>query len=115
MEVTEKLNEARQAGNKEAIASYERQLQQLRELYDLDRKKIEADAESARQQAANNNTSATALPGGTGAAALPSSSGTSARTFNLNLIGVNGRRLDATTTTDPTSFLDEIERGRSVT
>ena len=114
-DIEAKRSQAELEGNRELVALYDEQIRKLNELNALKEKNIKAGAESARQQAANNNTSATALPGGAGAAALPSSSGTSARTYNLNLTGVNGRTLTTTTTTDPTSFLDELERGRSVT
>ena len=112
-DIEAKRSQAELEGNRELVALYDEQIRKLNELNALKEKNIKADAESARQQAANNNTSATALPGGAGAAALPSSSGTSARTFNLNLIGVNGRTLSATTATDPTSFLDDITQVKS--
>lgn len=112
-DIEAKRSQAELEGNRELVALYDEQARKLTELNALKEKNIKADAESARQQAANNNTSATALPGGAGAAALPSSSGTSARTFNLNLIGVNGRTLSATTATDPTSFLDDITQVKS--
>jgi len=112
-EIEAKRNQAELEGNRELVALYDEQARKLTELNALKEKNIKADAESARQQAANNTTSTAELPGGTGAAALPSSSGTSARTYNLNLTGVNGRTLPATTTTDPTSFLDEIERAQA--
>lgn len=111
-DIEAKRNQAELEGNRDLVALYDEQIRKLNELNALKEKNIKADAESARQQAANNNTSAAALPGGAGAAALPSSSGTSARTYNLNLTGVNGRTLTTTTTTDPTSFLDELERAR---
>ncbi|MBK8123920.1 MAG: tape measure protein [Dokdonella sp.] len=111
-DIEAKRSQAELEGNRELVALYEEQARKLTELNALKEKNIKADAESARQQSASNTTSTAALPGGAGAAALPSSSGTSARTYNLNLTGVNGRTLPATTTTDPTSFLDELERAQ---
>lgn len=111
-DIEAKRSQAELEGNRELVALYDEQARKLTELNTLKEKNIKADAESARQQAAN-NTSTAALPGGTGAAALPSSSGTSARTYNLNLTGVNGRTLTTTTTTDPSSFLDELERAKA--
>ncbi|MCB1824225.1 MAG: phage tail tape measure protein [Candidatus Competibacteraceae bacterium] len=111
-EIEAKRNQAELEGNGQLVALYDEQIRKLTELNALKEKNIKADADAARQQAANNN-SATALPGGTGAAALPSASGTSARTYTLNLTGVNGRTLPATTNTDPASFLDELERAQA--
>ena len=102
-DIEAKRSQAELEGNRELVALYDEQARKLTELNALKEKNIKADAESARQQAANNTTSATALPSG---------SGTSARTYNLNLTGVNGRTLPATTTTDPSSFLDELERAQ---
>jgi len=111
-DIEAKRQQAELEGNRDLVALYDEQARKLTELNALKEKNIKADADAAKQQSAN-NTSVAALPGGSGAAALPSGSGTSARTYNLNLIGVNGRGLDATTTTDPTSFLDEIERAQA--
>jgi len=112
-DIEAKRSQAELEGNRELVALYDEQARKLTELNALKEKNIKADAESARQQSSSNTTSAAALPGGAGAAALPSSSGTSARTYNLNLTGVNGRTLPATTTTDPASFLDELERAQA--
>lgn len=112
-DIEAKRSQAELEGNRELVALYDEQARKLTELNALKEKNIKADAESARQQSASNTTSTAALPGGADAAALPSGSGTSARTFNLNLIGVNGRTLSATTTTDPTSFLDDITQVKS--
>lgn len=112
-DIEAKRAQAELEGNRKLVALYDEQARKLTELNALKEKNIKADAESARQQSSSNTTSAAALPGGAGAAALPSSSGTSVRTYNLNLTGVKGRTLPATTTTDPASFLDELERARS--
>lgn len=108
-DIEAKRSQAELEGNRELVALYDEQARKLNELNTLKEKNIKADAESAKQQSSS---STDTLPGGTGAAALPGSSGTSVRTYNLNLMGANGRTLPATTTTDPSSFLDEIERAQ---
>lgn len=112
-DIEAKRSQAELEGNRELVALYDEQARKLNELNALKERNIKADAESARQQAANNNISATALPGGTGAAALPSGSSTSAGKYTLDLVGVNGRTLTTTSNTNPSSFLDDIVQAKS--
>ena len=64
----------------------------------------------ASEQASTDTTSSTSSTTTT----LSSGSGgiSTGKTHRLELIGVNGRTLTATTDTDPTGFLDELERAQ---
>ena len=109
-ELEAKQSAARAAGNRELMGLYDEQARKLAEINALKEKNIKADEAARRAQTANPATT-TASAGGTGATASPAGTG-AARTYNLNLIGVNGRAFPATTTADPGDFLDAIERAR---
>lgn len=104
-ELEAKQSAARAAGNRELMALYDEQARKLAELNALKEKNIKAD-EAARRAQTTERASPASSSGGQGAGA-PSGA---IRTYNLNLVGANGRNLSATTTTDPAGFLDELER-----
>lgn len=105
LELQQQLNAARDAGDQTAIANLEKALAIRQRSYELEQQSIEA---KNRSQNSNSGSSGT-----------PSSSSSSAsggistgKTHRLELIGVNGRTFTTTADTDPTSFLDEIERAQ---
>lgn len=94
-------------GNRELIALYEEQARKLDELNALKVKNIKADADAAKQQSASastTNTTSTSSSSGGGVS--------SGKTYTLNL-SAGTKTLTANTSTDPSSFLDELERAQA--
>jgi hypothetical protein len=93
------LSEARAAGNREAAALYEQQIQKLEKLYTLKLKNLAAEQQSsAASSSSGSTTSAT-------------SSNVNRGEYTLNLTA-GGTTLAATTAADPTSFLNAIAQAR---
>lgn len=103
-EVENSLAQARLENNRELIALYETQRSRLQELYDLKSRNLE----KAQQQTKTETTSTTTTSssGGTTSSAAPS------KTYQLNLVGDSGQTLTATTSTDPTAFLDALSAAK---
>ena len=103
-EVENSLAQARLENNRELIALYETQRSRLQELYDLKSRNLE----KAQQQTKTETTSTTTTSssGGTTSSAAPS------KTYQLNLVGDSGKTLTATTSTDPTAFLDALSAAK---
>jgi len=95
LELQQRINEAKAAGDREALNNLQAALALEQKAYDLKIKKAEADAQSNNATAASTRTAASA------GAASPE------RTFALNLT-VGQQTLQATTTTDPSSFLNSV-------
>ena len=97
--------EAEAEGNRELVALYDTQIGKLKQLNDLKVKNIKADAESSTDTTSSTSSTTTTSSSGSGGIST-------GKTHRLELIGVNGRTLTATTDTDPTGFLDELERAQ---
>lgn len=105
-DVEAKLAEARRAQNRELIALYEEQKRKLQELYDLKEKNLEQDQRQQTQQTPTGGSGTSPATGGSGAAAP-------AKVYRLDLAGVGGKTLTATTEADPGAFLDALEAAKN--
>lgn len=99
-EVENNLAQARLENNRELIALYESQRSKLQELYDLKSRNLEKEQQQTKTE--TTSTTTTSSSGGTTSSAAPS------KTYQLNLVGDSGQTLTATTSTDPTAFLDAL-------
>lgn len=95
LELQQRINEAKAAGDRESLNNLQAALALEQKTYDLKLKKAEADSQSNNATAASTRTAASA------GAASPE------RTYALNLT-VGQQTLQATTTTDPSSFLNSV-------
>lgn len=108
-EVEANLAQARNEQNQELIRLYEEQKNKLRELYDLKERNLEQEQRQT-QAAAGANAGPSSSAGSAGSSG---SSGSSGKTYTLNLVGAGGNTLTANTNTDPSAFLDELERAQA--
>lgn len=108
------LANARAANNRELITLYEEQKQKLEELYTLKEKNLETDIKT-RQEADRNKTTNSAPTSSSSSTGNSGGGGMSGgKTYSLDLIGVGGSTLNATTNTDPTTFLSALERAQKL-
>ncbi len=103
-EVEKNLAQARLENNRELIALYESQRSKLQELYDLKSRNLEKEQQQTKTE--TTSTTTTSSSGGTTSSAAPS------KTYQLNLVGDSGQTLTATTSTDPTAFLDALSAAK---
>ena len=93
-------------GNRQLLEALSEQRIKLQELYRLKEQNLETDIQSRIEQeraAKAQNSTTTSSSGGTNRS--------SGGTFNLNL-NANGKTLQTTTNTDPSSWLGDLERAR---
>lgn len=95
--------EAELSGNRELITILNEQRKVLEQINRTKVANIEADAAEQAQSRSNTTT-----PTNTGNV-TPINRAGGGKTYNLNLVGVRGQTLSATTDTDPTAFLDALE------
>ncbi len=104
-EVENSLAQARLENNRGLIALYETQRSRLQELYDLKSRNLEKEQQQTK---AETTTTTSSSSGGTAS----SSSAAPSKTYQLNLVGDSGQTLTATTSTDPTAFLDALSAAK---
>lgn len=100
-EIEAQRSQAELEGNRELLNTLNQQQQVLEKINRTKIANIEADAKTQAQDAGKTSSTSSS------SASSPSSS--SGKTYNLNLVGVGGKTLSATTTADPAAFLDALE------
>lgn len=95
--------EAELTGNRELLTILAQQEALLSKINQTRVNNIQAEAEANRAE----QTTTTRTPSSTSAGS--SASAGSSRTYNLNLVGVGGQTISATTPQDPSTFLDTLE------
>mgnify|MGYP000856720163 FL=1 len=109
-EAEQRLQEAKAAGNADAVRAYDEQIRKLQELYDLKQRNL--DAEQRQQDAQRNAPPDYGPPRRTsGAGSADAFNAAPAKIFQLNLQG-DGRDLKAFTFDDPDDFLSRVTRDR---
>lgn len=104
-EVEANLAKARLEQNQELVRLYEEQQRKLQTLYDLKSRNLEQE----RQQTAQTGQANAGTPTGSGSSGVTTGAA-AGKTYTLNLVAPGGKTLPATTSTDPSAFLDELER-----
>jgi len=103
-DIEAKRSQAELEGNRELVALYEEQARKLTELNALKEKNIKADAKASTDTTSSTSSTTTSLSSASGGIST-------GKTYRLDLTAGN-KSLTTTTTTDPTSFLDELERAK---
>lgn len=111
-EVEAELAKARNEQNQELIRLYEEQKNKLQELYDLKERNLEQEQRQAKTASASNAGSA-GSSSSSGSSGSSGGAGSSGKTYTVNLVAPGGNTLTATTSTDPSAFLDELERAQA--
>ena len=101
LDLQKQLNTAQAAGDKDAIANLQQALQLQEQVYNLKAKEIQQAAQTREREKATASSPTTAV-----------SSPAPTKTYQLDLVGTNGRTFTATTTMDPSAFLDELETAK---
>ena len=100
LDLQKQLNAAQAAGDKDAITNLEKAISLQNQVFDMKTKDIQQAAQTReREKATASSPAATASP-------APS------KTYQLDLVGTNGRTFTATSAMDPSAFLDELETAK---